>query len=673
MSFSRRALVGAAITGAASFEGSKAHTAERSLTNAAANVITGASSVVNVKTNFGAVGDGRTDDTTAIQSAIDFALNNRHGTVFLPEGTYKVTKTLHLGYGWQGSTGSYNTIALEGATGFSGGAYGGENQTKIVATFKDRPIINIQGGRVSGLRKLWIAGPTQVNGTGYSALQRADPMNYVPELAVDNRRSPFCGVCIDGYSGTSPDVPYPSPTYPNFVGKTSGAYGKNLSSSVFVRDCYIQDCLIGIMQQPNLDGNGDFSDFSGTMIQGCKVGVAVGNTQARSTNYRNMRFQSVHTCIDGVSYGSRCGNVHGAMDNIHADYCYQLLAYNGNWSKPVVVTNFYSEVMSRIGYMVTGNSTEFIGCHFDNLDASPNALTYARIEPIWSGGRAAFRNCEFVGFHSASHFDADATFAGCLWQRGSSSIPSGHEATALYALFGGVLVNFQIPSRRRRRSRFEACRIVTGSYDGADNTEVSCYHSYGADEIGPISYLIPTEIRADLINIQNITWSGRSFSGQPNVTDCKSGDVIYDNTTRCWFYLREASSFSVTGVALTNYTWDGATYAMLVATGINMTSASWFPKNIFDISTSTSRFFETVAGSATVNYVDENGTPSTIPQTITTDSKVLWHKGNNHLGKATPFPRGTAVSAVRAQTLEMTQKALTTGTWLVGPGIAKLK
>jgi hypothetical protein len=48
--------------------------------------------------DFGAVGDGVTDDTAAIQAAITFAIGNSTtaGNVFFPSGTYKVTGTLTI-------------------------------------------------------------------------------------------------------------------------------------------------------------------------------------------------------------------------------------------------------------------------------------------------------------------------------------------------------------------------------------------------------------------------------------------------------------------------------------------------------------------------------------------------------------------------------------------------
>jgi len=52
-------------------------------------------SIYNVK-DYGAKGDGSTDDTTSIQNAINAADSAGGGIVFLPQGTYNITSTLSL-------------------------------------------------------------------------------------------------------------------------------------------------------------------------------------------------------------------------------------------------------------------------------------------------------------------------------------------------------------------------------------------------------------------------------------------------------------------------------------------------------------------------------------------------------------------------------------------------
>jgi hypothetical protein len=50
---------------------------------------------ISVK-DFGATGNGTTDDTTAIQAAIDYAVANNIGTIKVPSGTYNITSPIRL-------------------------------------------------------------------------------------------------------------------------------------------------------------------------------------------------------------------------------------------------------------------------------------------------------------------------------------------------------------------------------------------------------------------------------------------------------------------------------------------------------------------------------------------------------------------------------------------------
>lgn len=64
------------------------------------------SSVLNVKTDCGAIGDGKSDDTDALQKAIDLSCGPKttdKKIIYIPNGIYRVTKTLIINKGNAGS------------------------------------------------------------------------------------------------------------------------------------------------------------------------------------------------------------------------------------------------------------------------------------------------------------------------------------------------------------------------------------------------------------------------------------------------------------------------------------------------------------------------------------------------------------------------------------------
>lgn len=137
--------------------------------------------VLNVK-DFGAKGDGSTDDTAAIQAAIDYAVATGRRSVYFPAGTYIVTSPLHA----QVETG---TTTVGGAT-RSKYAYGmgltlrGEQVGKTVlrktgqTTYTIPTGNNINGG--STVDTVLFFGGTE--GTGL----------YVSDLSIENASTGEC-------------------------------------------------------------------------------------------------------------------------------------------------------------------------------------------------------------------------------------------------------------------------------------------------------------------------------------------------------------------------------------------------------------------------------------------------------------------------------------------------
>jgi len=75
---------------------------------------------LNVKTGYGAAGNGTTDDTAAIQAAIN-AINSSASVVYLPAGTYKITSTLKVqnlkGFSFIGASPAATTLLWAGSSG----------------------------------------------------------------------------------------------------------------------------------------------------------------------------------------------------------------------------------------------------------------------------------------------------------------------------------------------------------------------------------------------------------------------------------------------------------------------------------------------------------------------------------------------------------------------------
>jgi hypothetical protein len=99
--------------------------------------------------DFGAVGDGVTDDTAAIQAAID-SLPPNGGTIIFEVGTYVVLSTLEIGDGTNSSISTKAGVVLMGkAGGVGSGEFGAPNSgTRILwngATSTTTPVIRMNG------------------------------------------------------------------------------------------------------------------------------------------------------------------------------------------------------------------------------------------------------------------------------------------------------------------------------------------------------------------------------------------------------------------------------------------------------------------------------------------------------------------------------------------------
>lgn len=111
------------------------------------------SDFISVK-DFGAVGDGVADDTSAIQASIDA---NQTATIFFPKGTYVVSSAILLtdasGHNFQG-----NLIGENATINFTNSGSANDTDANMQNGLQAYPVTNGAGGDTTGLRYSTIQG-----------------------------------------------------------------------------------------------------------------------------------------------------------------------------------------------------------------------------------------------------------------------------------------------------------------------------------------------------------------------------------------------------------------------------------------------------------------------------------------------------------------------------------
>jgi hypothetical protein len=318
---------------------------------------------------FGADRTGQRPAQQGIQLAIDYALQRHVEEVTLGDGTFVIDDALQLGYG-----DTSNTVSLVGAgpcfegtgaphppdagTGFPG--------TLVVARFKDRPAIAIQGARYSAVKNLTLRGATLDNvrkvfaGDSTTwADQLIDPTSWVgadflkDAPNADSQHAPYAGIAIDPYSGIKSTEAYPQVSYPSWITKNKPEpypqYGKKFSSGVLIENVHILGFVVGIVHQPNEDANGDFTGIHRCFFEALKYGISIGGGQSRNVSIRDCVYRLIHTFLTNSAHGNERGRLDGPIENIAGGDSYQFADLELSYSGAVVFKNVYFESQIKFG------------------------------------------------------------------------------------------------------------------------------------------------------------------------------------------------------------------------------------------------------------------------------------------------------------------------------------
>jgi hypothetical protein len=354
--------------------------------------------------DWGAVGDGTTDDTYAIQACID-AARIESDTVYFPPGySYRITDSLHC----NAESGTYSSVTLEGGGNGYDWAAAGVGGTKIVADFMDRPAIVIQGARSVTIKHMEIEGQNDaaygLYAAGLSGYTKVET-DWITSGCTYGQYNPYCAIAIDPYSTADPG---------GGSGYTSGTYSaSNLSSRVVnLEDLTISQFVAGVAVKPCDDlNNCDPMRFDNLTIRWCTYGITVGNSQARGWDIYNPNIFGCMTCFEGLTHGQQQGcnpNIFGGQ----AFNCYQLFHVSVGFSA-FSMRGFYCEAMRSMGYVGNSSSSQkhagsFDGCSFKCQDNDGAQLISDDWLFMMTSGPVVFNGCSFANTKSVFNFIAPA-------------------------------------------------------------------------------------------------------------------------------------------------------------------------------------------------------------------------------------------------------------------------
>jgi hypothetical protein len=303
------------------------------------------------------------DVRQAIQDAVDRASMGKGdaslatgGRVLADLRRGTMSAPLHVGYG-----DGFGTAHLEGMgiRYFNGASFPG---TALVMTHQRSPAIEINGSRNSSVARMTLVGEalSAINAFVGQPNTRTK-MDITQWYAAftgagfhgQEQNSPPCAIGIGTRTGAAPASPYPDVAYPAYVSQVQ--YGKGLPSGDAVSEMDVHGFVNGLVLGPQIDGNHDFLKVHRLRVFSCAIGVSLGPTQARISEFLNLDGAHVHTLCTNKLHGVQSGRFDSMLRHAHAGgFIGQVFDLgNGSTGGSFTLESSYFEALGRLGRLIT--------------------------------------------------------------------------------------------------------------------------------------------------------------------------------------------------------------------------------------------------------------------------------------------------------------------------------
>lgn len=372
--------------------------------------------LVNVRTVYGAAGDGVTDDTTAIQTAIRDNIGKLR-VLYFPSGTYLVSDTLI----WKNAAGTWGCyLNLQG-----------QNRTNTIIKLQNSCPGYASAATPKAVIKTGSQNPyTTAEGDGNQAF-----MNSITNLTVDTGTGNLGAIGIDymannqgsieevtikgtGVSGLSMTRKYPGPCLIKNVSITGFTYGVNISRSEYS------------VVFENLTLSGQLTGGAGVN----NTGNVLLLRKVTSTNtvpaIRSSGSTSMITVLDGVFNGGSAS--FSAIDTAAGEL----------YARNVSSTGYQSVIRSK-GVVISGSTkSEFVSNTIERLFPSPDSALNLPVQetPVFHDNNMAnWANVMSYGAVPSNSTDDSAAIQAAI-DSGATTVYFPSVVSGRYAIANTLIV-----------------------------------------------------------------------------------------------------------------------------------------------------------------------------------------------------------------------------------------